>query len=124
MGYTHEMPVEPKRINIVETIHSSETVHCHSFVESVCSARSGGEAGITLYAGSRASLPPGGRRRRGEPRSGVTGDRPSARRGEMKTVLPSVIASSFENDAGHCRSFVKSRCRTPSRQIDFATGKK
>lgn len=57
MGYTAEMSVEPKRIHIVEPTLSSEAGHCHSFVESVCSARREGEAGITLYAGSRASLP-------------------------------------------------------------------
>ena len=57
MGYTAEMSGEPKRINIVEPTLSSEAGHCHSFVESVCSARRDGEDGITLYAGSRASLP-------------------------------------------------------------------
>ena len=36
---------------------SSEAGHCHSFVESVCSARREGEDGITLHAGSRARLP-------------------------------------------------------------------
>jgi len=51
------MTGETKRIHIVEPTLSSEAGHCHSFVESVCSARRGGEAGITLYAGSRASLP-------------------------------------------------------------------
>jgi glycosyltransferase involved in cell wall biosynthesis len=57
MGYTAEMSGEPKRINIVEPTLSSEAGHCHSFVESVCSAWRAGEAGITLFAGSRASLP-------------------------------------------------------------------
>jgi hypothetical protein len=57
MGYTAEMSGEPKRINIVEPTLSSEAGHCHSFVESVCSARREGEDGITLYAGSRARLP-------------------------------------------------------------------
>jgi len=57
MGCTAEMSGEPKRINIVEPTLSSEAGHCHSFVESVCSARREGEDGITLYAGSRASLP-------------------------------------------------------------------
>ena len=51
------MPREPKRIHIVEPTLSSEAGHCHSFVESVCSARREGEDGITLYAGSRACLP-------------------------------------------------------------------
>ena len=37
---------------------------------------------------------------------GVAGDRASARRGEMKTVPPGVIASSFEGNMGQCRSFV------------------
>src|SRR3972149_1774351 len=36
---------------------SSEAGHCHSFVESVCSARREGEDGITVYADSRARLP-------------------------------------------------------------------
>lgn len=57
MGYTSEMRGEPKRINIVEPTLSSEAGHCHSFVESVCSARREGESGITVYAGSRALLP-------------------------------------------------------------------
>lgn len=51
------MTGEPKRIHIVEPTLSSEAGHCHSFVESVCSARREGEDGITLYAGSRARLP-------------------------------------------------------------------
>jgi len=45
------------RIDIVEPTLSSEAGHCHSFVESVCSARREGEDGITVYAGSRARLP-------------------------------------------------------------------
>ena len=45
------------RIDIVEPTLSSEAGHCHSFVESVCSARRVGEDGITVYAGSRALLP-------------------------------------------------------------------
>jgi glycosyltransferase involved in cell wall biosynthesis len=45
------------RIDIVEPTLSSEAGHCHSFIESVCSARREGEDGITLYAGSRALLP-------------------------------------------------------------------
>lgn len=45
------------RIDIVEPTLSSEAGHCHSFVESVCSARREGEDGITLYAASRARLP-------------------------------------------------------------------
>ena len=45
------------RIDIVEPTLSSEAGHCHSFVESVCSARREGEDGITLFAGSRARLP-------------------------------------------------------------------
>ncbi len=57
MGYTAEMSGEPTRINIVEPTLSSEAGHCHSFVESVCSARREGEDGITVYAGSRACLP-------------------------------------------------------------------
>ena len=57
MDYTAEMPGEPKRIHIVEPTLSSEAGHCHSFVESVCSARREGEDGITVYAGSRARLP-------------------------------------------------------------------
>jgi glycosyltransferase involved in cell wall biosynthesis len=57
MGYTAGMSGEPKRINIVEPTLSSEAGHCHSFVESVCSAWRKGEDGITLYAGSRAILP-------------------------------------------------------------------
>jgi len=57
MGYTAEMVGEPKRITIVEPTLSSEAGHCHSFVESVCSARREGEEGITLYAGSGARLP-------------------------------------------------------------------
>lgn len=57
MGCTAEMSGELKRINIVEPTLSSEAGHCHSFVESVCSARREGEDGITLYAGSRARLP-------------------------------------------------------------------
>jgi glycosyltransferase involved in cell wall biosynthesis len=44
-------------IDIVEPTLSSEAGHCHSFVESVCSARREGEDGITVYAGSRARLP-------------------------------------------------------------------
>lgn len=51
------MSVEPKRIFIVEPTLDSEAGHCHSFVESVCSARREGEDGITVYAGSRARLP-------------------------------------------------------------------
>ena len=57
MDYTAEMPGEPKRIHIVEPTLSSEAGHCHSFVESVCSAWREGEDGITLYAGARARLP-------------------------------------------------------------------
>lgn len=57
MGYTAGMSGVPKRINIVEPTLSSEAGHCHSFVESVCSARREGEDGITVYAGSRARLP-------------------------------------------------------------------
>lgn len=57
MGYTAEMSGESKRINIVEPTLSSEAGHCHSFVESVCSARREGEDGIIVYAGSRARLP-------------------------------------------------------------------
>lgn len=57
MGYTAEMFDEKRRINIVEPTLSSEAGHCHSFVESVCSARREGEDGITVYAGSRARLP-------------------------------------------------------------------
>ncbi len=57
MGYTAGMAGDPKRITIVEPTLSSEAGHCHSFVESVCSARREGEDGITLYAGSRARLP-------------------------------------------------------------------
>jgi hypothetical protein len=41
----------------------------------------------------------------------------------MKTVLPGVVAPSFEGNAGQCRSFVESRCRAPFRQFDFANGK-
>ncbi|MBI5905411.1 MAG: glycosyltransferase [Deltaproteobacteria bacterium] len=44
-------------IDIVEPTLISEAGHCHSFVESVCSARREGEDGITVYAGSRALLP-------------------------------------------------------------------
>jgi len=44
-------------IDIVEPTLSSEAGHCHSFVESVCSARREGEDGITVYADSRARLP-------------------------------------------------------------------
>jgi glycosyltransferase involved in cell wall biosynthesis len=57
MGYTAEMFDEKRQINIVEPTLSSEAGHCHSFVESVCSARREGEDGITVYAGSRARLP-------------------------------------------------------------------
>jgi glycosyltransferase involved in cell wall biosynthesis len=51
------MTGEPTRIHVVEPTLSSEAGHCHSFVESVCSARREGEDGITVYAGSRARLP-------------------------------------------------------------------
>lgn len=57
MGYTAGMSGERKRITIVEPTLASEAGHCHSFVESVCSARREGEDGITVYAGSRARLP-------------------------------------------------------------------
>ncbi|MGZ8432482.1 MAG: hypothetical protein ACXWWW_11090 [Candidatus Deferrimicrobiaceae bacterium] len=57
MHYTAEMSGEPERIHIVEPTLVSEAGHCHSFVESVCSARREGEDGITLHAGSRARLP-------------------------------------------------------------------
>lgn len=57
MGYTAEMSGGQQRINFVEPTLSSEAGHCHSFVESVCSARREGEGGITVYAGSRARLP-------------------------------------------------------------------
>jgi glycosyltransferase involved in cell wall biosynthesis len=45
------------RIDIVEPTLSSEAGHCHSFVESVCSARREDEDGITVYTASRARLP-------------------------------------------------------------------
>src|SRR5512140_1582561 len=57
MRCTAGMSGETNRIHIVEPTLSSEAGHCHSFVESVCSAWRKGEDGITLYAGSRARLP-------------------------------------------------------------------
>lgn len=46
-----------ERIDIVEPTLSSEAGHCHSFIESICSAQREGEEDITVYAGSKACLP-------------------------------------------------------------------